>query len=291
MLWPLPLWMGYLLFFGVPFTFWLVAGAAAALVGFRSPLLAFIGGSDARLSLSRLQAFLWTFIIFGAYVAAMVVSKKVTAAQWIQIPPELLALAGISLASGVFSSLIAAVAGETKRAEVTSLTRQDPKKDEWTVTGVNLGNDGSLRFRRDVFSPISWKDGEIKFVAPELSNERLKGPMIVDTPNGKACYEITAVKDPSGQPITEYELKPRVCYEFVDLFRDDKNPRVLSLMKFQMFGWTLVAILLYIILYLYFLNPEIERLPNVDRSIALLTGISQAGYLAGKGTSIVSDKS
>lgn len=43
---------------------------------------------------------------------------------------------------------------------------------------------------------------------------------------------------------------PVYYYEFSDLFRDDKNPSAMDLMKFQMFGWTLVAIFIYAWLFL-----------------------------------------
>jgi hypothetical protein len=75
---------------------------------------------------------------------------------------------------------------------------------------------------------------------------------------------------------------PKFVYDLADLFRDDKNPAIFSLMKFQMFGWTVVAIGIYSWIFLTNLSPHISALPTVDQSIVLLTGLSQAGYLAGK---------
>jgi hypothetical protein len=72
-------------------------------------------------------------------------------------------------------------------------------------------------------------------------------------------------------------------YEFSDLFRDDKNPMNMDLMKFQMFGWTVVAIVVYSWLFLNDLRTDIHSLPLVPESIVILTGLSQIGYLAGKG--------
>jgi len=40
-------------------------------------------------------------------------------------------------------------------------------------------------------------------------------------------------------------------------------------------------------LFLAHLTPDIVTLPTVDASIAVLTGVSQAGYLARKGVSSV----
>ncbi len=67
---------GWLVFFLVPMLLWLLAGGAAMWKGRKSPFLAYIAGSDNRLSLSRLQAFLWTLVIFGAFAAAMAVHAK-----------------------------------------------------------------------------------------------------------------------------------------------------------------------------------------------------------------------
>lgn len=78
---------------------------------------------------------------------------------------------------------------------------------------------------------------------------------------------------------------PVYYYEFSDLFRDDKNPSGMDLQKFQMFGWTIVAIFIYSWLFLSNLNDHIGSLPLVPESIVILTGLSQAGYLAGKGVS------
>jgi hypothetical protein len=53
-----PLTFGYLAFFGIPLLLWLIPGTSARLSGTRHSLSAVIGGSDGRLSLSRLQAIL-----------------------------------------------------------------------------------------------------------------------------------------------------------------------------------------------------------------------------------------
>ena len=53
-------------------------------------------------------------------------------------------------------------------------------------------------------------------------------------------------------------------------------------MKFQMFGWTLVALAIYLVLFVHNLDPHTATLPMVDSSIVVLTGVSQTGYLSGK---------
>lgn len=101
-------------------------------------------------------------------------------------------------------------------------------------------------------------------------------PLIVDTGNGKLCYKLSGA-------VPNFTLDaPASYYEFTDLFGDDKNPRGMDIMKFQMFGWTLVAIVIYAWLFLSELHDHIETLPRVDASIVILTGLSQAGYLTGK---------
>jgi len=64
---------GWLVFFGVPLLLWLIGAGAAFKKARNSPFFAYIAGSDHRLSLSRLQAFLWTLTIFGAFSAATAV--------------------------------------------------------------------------------------------------------------------------------------------------------------------------------------------------------------------------
>ena len=71
----------------------------------------------------------------------------------------------------------------------------------------------------------------------------------------------------------------------VDLFRDDKSPDNLDLMKFQMFGWTVIAIVFYSYLFLRQIVPTLTALPEVPNGIVILTGLSQSGYLAAKGIS------
>ena len=61
----------------------------------------------------------------------------------------------------------------------------------------------------------------------------------------------------------------------------------MDLMKFQMFGWTIIAIFIYSWLFLSNLGSETASLPLVPQSIVILTGLSQAGYLGGKGVSSI----
>ena len=408
---------GWVCFFLVPTILWLLGGGAAMWKGRKSPFLAYIAGSDNRLSLSRLQAFLWTLVIFGAFAAAMVVHTKIivgtkeeveqaakakatadkavvdskTAAQnaeaeaqiaannltlaqtkaaraaesinratadadksaalktatdaqneankaasdknaaesraatvgavaeqalkdkdrayfeasryqWVTIPAELLALAGIAIGSGIFSSFIAASNDEGKTACVTRLVstaaidRQQVKPpNEKTylsglatlvpagttqysliIYGQNMGTQGKVRFDRQIAPIIFWSEDMIAVDVPSGSNARL---LVVETPNGKLNYRLI------GQP-TNFSLGlPVINYEFIDLFRDDKNPQTLDTMKFQMFGWTLIAILIYVYLFLSTISKTMMELPTVPQSIVLLTGLSQGGYLASKAVS------
>ena len=228
--------IAWLVFFLVLLLFWLLGMVVARKQGPNTASLALIGGSDNRLSLSRLQAYAWTLIIFASFCAAMTIGKSVSAETWIKIPPELLTLAGIAIGSGVFSSLIAAANGEEKTATIDSI-ENDPAAPAGTtrylIKGRNFGNNPGnaiLTFQGQPASVISWSDTLITVMATQAIS-----PVVLDTPNGKVCLKVT----PNAPPFT---LQPTGCYQFTDLFRDDKNPNVLSLMKFQMFGWTLVRL-------------------------------------------------
>lgn len=403
-------WIGLLLFFGLPIFLWAVGTVAVKRRGVGARIVAFIAGSDNRLSLSRLQAFLWTLVIFGSFAAAMTIHTKISpittqeskdrvekakaeagraaealtaadtrvneyrkkaeeaarakaeadikagdakskaeaspgntelatasndaatrakdaaagltlaeklAAQsvteaeaarkakaaadtaaavsgndWVKIPPELLALAGIAIGAGVFSSLISAVKSEDKTACVTSvqfINCSDYKQNKvgpWNganaspyclvINGRDMAKDGQVRLNSTPAAIEDWKDDGTRIIVnipDKLPNDPT---LIVDTGNGKLCYKLAGT-------VTNVTLGAAVSYyEFADLFRDDKNPRVMDLMKFQMFGWTLVAIVIYAWLFLSNLHDHIETLPRVDQSIVILTGLSQGGYLTGK---------
>ncbi len=117
----------------------------------------------------------------------------------------------------------------------------------------------------------------IEFSAARLDSQRTLVDVI--DRNGKVSYRL------EGEP-NDFSLGlPIVNYEFIDLFRDDKNPQTLDTMKFQMFGWTLIAILIYGYLFLSSISASMTELPTVPESIVVLTGLSQGGYLAGKAVS------
>jgi hypothetical protein len=300
-----PASIGWILFICVPGLIWLLGALANRGHEPSAKALGFVVGSDNRLSLSRLQAFLWTLIIFGSYFAAIAVHAKIEAtATWVQIPSPLLAIAGIALGSGVFSSLIAAVNGDHTIAHITSLgpipetdpnfgpggefekVQKPPNPNYLLITGVDLGDGGKVRAKlkgkgTTTLPYLMWKKDGTEILL-DVPNGLAYQDLTLETPNGKLSYEL------SGQ--TPYLVlgREKINYEFGDLFRDDKNPENLSLMKFQMFGWTVIALFIYVYLFLANLDPNTATLPNVDSSIAMLTGVSQAGYLAGKGVSNVS---
>ncbi len=406
---------GWIVFLTVPGLLWL-AGAIANRGGdIRDRLLGFTVGTDGRLSLSRLQAFLWTLVIFGSFAAAMGIHKRIvpgspaeskkatddaqsakskaatakseydkaieaakaraaerkvadlaaekdeasaqsrahdpnatqeqiasdkkkasdsraTAAgvdkvaseaeqtvadakatwvkaegeaktaetlamsfDWVKIPDALLVLAGIAISSGVFSSLIAAVTGEDKTAKIVKIrsiskanakaqapdvdlpaNAGDPKNSNYLVLdGSDLGDSGMVRFARkgigkDVAPVLHWKTDGTQIVL-DVADGKTYSRLIVDTPNGKLCYEL------NGQSPNLVLGVPKSHYEFADLFRDDKHPGGMDLMKFQMFGWTVIAVFIYVWLFLSNLSDQIVTLPNLDSSIVILTGVSQAG--------------
>jgi len=427
-----PASFGWALFIAVPLALWGLGALANRGHGFWACVLAFMVGSDNRLSLSRLQAFVWTLVIFGSFAAAMSIhtpiksatpeevkaandaakkssddsasrqkdyeaakadeAKAIAASQaahdaatvaeaeaqgrnkeakthpeteeaakdaqvaelnaarkraadarvdeqgraallpeksqavaaakasweaadaedkraqeliksfaWVQIPPALLALAGIAIGSGVFSSLIASVNGDSKTANITDLKAdkwsslsvppgetadvpKNPNADCLVIAGSDMGDSGKvllggLTLRRRAARVIYWKhDGT--GIAVELPNLKAYTTLVVETSNGKLGYEL-------GNNPPNFKLgAPRIQYDFADLFRDDQNPESMSLMKFQMFGWTVIAISIYVYLLLNGnLTPQIQSLPQIDPSVAMLTGVSQAGYLTGKAVS------
>ena len=350
--------------------------AALSQRGKDKKLRAVIGGHDGRLSLSRLQAFAWTMILFGSYCAAMIVHPRIiiataddsaraksaydaataalktsedalTAAnltasekksaikpgdavtkkasddadaaarkakddrdakkaavaaakdawrktRWVEIPNPLLALAGISLASGVFASVISASNDNGKdpavtdlevRATVTSpptspLSGSAAGPDWLEITGTNLGDWGTVRLNGVYVHVIYWRDSSI---GVDLPGSITYSDIAVDSKNGKVAYQLCSS---AAGPIV---CKRIVKSEWSDLFRDDADPSTLSLMKVQMFGWTLVVMAIYCFIFLTNLSSVIDTLPVVDPTLVLLTGLSQTGYISGKGASTIAN--
>ena len=395
-------WAGWALFFATPLLLW---GLAASLVktGSGPKVWALVGGGDHRLSLSRLQAFCWTLVIIGSYVAAMAVhpairlgspddkkkaqerashsaeelaatqrvvlekqarlqktevdhraaaarardieparepkaddpaAKALADAQTalksraddlaiarlelgeaaatlarhqeaakaaqleyrrflsVTIPIELLALAGIAIASGVFSSLISAINASDTPLAVTNLNDQrlvqefpkaaasasvtpdaTPGGPYLLIEGRGLGSAGQVRLRGAVARTLFWSPTRI---AIDDSGPATAATLVVEAHSGRLHYDLDA-KGGLGPP--------QVQYEWADLLRDDGDPTRYSLMKFQMLAWTVVALFVYVGLFVGNAGPEMDSLPILDSSLVILTGVSQLGYLSGKAVS------
>src|SRR5206468_1906605 len=118
-----------------------------------------------------------------------------------------LALAGIALGSGVFSSLIAGVNSDAKTSCVTSLKLVTPEElkarfaeanaqashELMIIEGRDLGTSGRVRTGKSVLPVLYWsKDGNA--VAVDIS--RVTGAqslmdIVVETENGKLAYNVT----------------------------------------------------------------------------------------------------
>ncbi len=354
---------GWVVFFAAPLVLWILV-AWLSKKGEDAKLLSIVAGHDGRLSLSRLQAGLWTMLIFASYSAAMAVhpaikivsaeqkdaaqkayeatvtvqktaeqaldqanlllaqktaqaagltgdpakvandairlqqnavnsakddlSKKKSNSEaklrdwrqtkWIVIPAELLALAGISLASGVFASVISATNDAGTPPAVNAAAVAKAAGDLLlTVTGTGFDTTGSLRLNNTPVKTTKWSDVSI---TASIQNVATYKRLTVDTSNGKVTYQLKygMAGDVSTLTLGESELD----YEWSDLFRDDTSPATMSLTKVQMFGWTVIGLVFYAVIFLRNFSGSIDSLPIVDSSIVLLTGLSQSGYLGGK---------
>jgi hypothetical protein len=223
---------------------------------------------------------------------------KAAALDWVKIPAGLLVLAGLSVGSGVLSSLIASGSGESKTvcvvtlraptmAELSARSLTGAVTDYLVLEGTDFGARGRVRVANVrkgirasfavgtvVATPV-WED---KVIFARLPADPFN-VLVVDSPNGKVAYEVT------GAPPAYVLGTARSFYEFADLFRDDKNPDHFDLMKFQMFGWTLIAVATYCGIVWTSMSSDLRSLPVVDQSIVVLTGVSLAAYLGNKGVS------
>jgi hypothetical protein len=197
------------------------------------------------------------------------------ATQWVRIPNELLALAGISLATGVFASVISAAGNSTATplpAPVITKATIYPTTKVLTVSGSGFGDPatngilpGEVRVDGRAVQPKNWTDTKIDL---DLATGAYK-TVIVDTAGGKDAFSAQT----NGR-ITVLEWR--------DLLREDTAPDQFSMTKFQMFAWTIIAVFFYTLIFLSNLGKEIDALPVVDSTLVLLTGLSQGGYLGGK---------
>jgi hypothetical protein len=194
------------------------------------------------------------------------------ATQWVRIPNELLALAGISLATGVFASVISAAGNSTATPPpVPVITGLTPSGNVLTVSGSGFDvpkngiSPGEVRVDGRAVQPKNWTDTKIDL---DLATGAYK-TVIVDTAGGKDAFSAQT----NGR-ITVLEWR--------DLLREDTAPDQFSMTKFQMFAWTIIAVFFYTLIFLSNLGKEIDALPVVDSTLVLLTGLSQGGYLGGK---------
>jgi hypothetical protein len=147
-------------------TIWLITNATVAL---SVALFGLAGGrwegafidNRNRISLSKLQAILWTVIIFSAMMSASCFNASLpngsSAIAGIVVDPKLWALLGISMTTGVGTPLI--LSGKTKYMPLPQ-ELVDTRTNLQTLTGVspaNVGADGHVLVKADQMD-ARWSD-------------------------------------------------------------------------------------------------------------------------------------
>jgi hypothetical protein len=252
--------------------------------------------AQAREAIGRSEVRLAEAAVNAASADTRAAELRVAELDWVEIPGVLLLLAGLTIGSGVLSSLISSATGENKTvcvlrigeptaAELAGWSLSGQAREYLAIGGKDFGSTGRVRFgrvpegRRLVFAvndfantPV-WEDQRVVARLPSAADYNV---LVVDSPNGKVAFSISG--GPAG-----FTLGPaRTWYEASDLFRDDKSPDHFDIMKFQMFGWTLIAVGAYVGQVWTSLSPTLTSLPAVDESIVALTGVSLAAYLGSK---------
>lgn len=234
--------------------------------------------------------------------------RAVAQFDWVAIPAALLALTGIAIGTGVLSSLISVNKSDVdvSVAQITSISKSQlntsfpgagtPRDtDCLVIAGSGLSGDLRVRFENRVANLLHQeKDGSriVVDIPPGAlkdvvgSDGSRKDRLTIDCIGDKLCYGLVGKRgtEVAAGNMPTLSLGPATLRpEVGDLFRDEHTPNGFDLMKFQMFGWTVIAIGIYVWLFLTTLNDHITSLPAVDTSIVTLTGLSQSGYLASKG--------
>jgi hypothetical protein len=240
----------------------------------------------------------------AAALAAEELETDAARVQWVAIPAVLLALAGVSIGSGVIATLISSGTSSGVRPCVLSLAAEQyatlrvrypklgvPRNPNVTcvvINGTGLGNIGRVRFNTDFADILFWADdGTTIVIVPPAEADRKERTLVVDTANGKVAYGAMGAMTTFDSSVPRVELGSATDYlEWSDLFRSDSDPTNVDLMKFQMFGWTLIAVSLYLWSFFSVVARQsaiVASLPPIDPSLVALTGVSQLAYLTNKG--------
>jgi hypothetical protein len=254
--------VGWLVFILVPGVIWMLGAWANRGHGSWARILGFAVGTDNRLSLSRLQAFLWTLVIFGSFAAAMAIHQDIVPATQAEIEAATKkAKEAVDIAAAKKTAYQSAVA-EEEAAEAASKAAQD------ALTAAEA--EAEVRARRAAAAP---KETELQ-AKNKVAQDRL--PDLEAALVGKDA--ILAVKRKGAETALAF-WKPAE-----DAAKKAQNEVPNS--AWVQIPAALLALAGYLVLT--HLTEHIQTLPTVDSSITALTGVSQAGYLAGKGSSNLS---
>jgi hypothetical protein len=272
-------------------------------------------------SLSRFQFLLWTWIV--SFVFSCVVLIRVSEGVFpipLAIPGNLMILIGISAAPAVISSGVnqsryskaiqrakndltnfGGMKGiRKKRAKspnLESIARGVQKKARKSAAEADLlvsnAEFAAARAKAsldaahlasqsalfgDANAPILAREASLFAVRAavtatqaEVVAQASKAQALIDQKNAQAA----AANVPSDPNIP-----------LGDIFNEDGKP---AMTRFQMFVWTFVAIIVYLILFgmtLYELRGSLGTLtiPDIDNTLLTLMGLSQGAYVAGKMT-------
>lgn len=203
-----------------------------------------------RISLSRLQMFLWTFIVLSAFLAAIIINLKVGRhidAVAITLPEELLIAMGISTTSLVGSPLL--LTEKEKRIENRKMEFLE-RRIELTELEDKLSKDRSDKGgASDVFSRLE-----------------------------KSVFSRLEKSVPDLDHPTKAHLHNLVSGENTD------NKDMLDLTRLQNLFFTLILVGGYAVSLGSVLvsTSPILAFPEIGASSVTLLGISHVGYLAGK---------
>lgn len=226
--------------------------AVTAGVGVTGRILGVLISPENRMSLSRLQAFVWTVVLVSAFSAAAFWNVRVGRPRPLEIavPRELWILAGISLTSLAGTPLIKDIKGRKPN---------DAKKvaAELRKGGITIQVPPDLE--KKTFAELSdnQKNDALAAVAPYAVGQKATNPNIADA-------------------------------SFGNIFEGDDagNRSHLDLSKLQMFYFTVILVFAYCVaLAAEFSRPGqmgFNALPPFSDGAIALLGISHAGYLTYK---------
>ncbi|KYK30416.1 MAG: hypothetical protein AYK19_18375 [Theionarchaea archaeon DG-70-1] len=235
-----------------------------------------------RMSLSRLQMFLWTFIVLSAFLTVIMINFKAKEDNpdlnpvAITLPQELLVAMGISTTSLVGSPLILKEKEQRALNRKFEVTRRETELSELKNKWIKLSEERSTMLTK----PKSTESTESRNkLGKDESNEGSALGLFSELEKSLSSELKRSTPDLSRH----LEIEKSRFYDLIS-GENENDENMLDLSRLQNLFFTLILIGGYAVaLGSMLINTSfVTAFPEISASSIALLGISHAGYLGGK---------